>query len=68
MKKEGRDKYDFLPEDKNQSFLQADSTVFNGSSQVCPKFQKLQKSLQYLKKEGRDEADFLHTDKHKTMF
>ena len=33
-----RDKYDFLHEDKYQSFLQASSIVFTGHSQACPKF------------------------------
>ena len=37
-KKEVRDKYDFLQEDKNQSFLQTGSIIFAGFSQACLKY------------------------------
>ena len=35
-----RNKYDFLREEKHQSFLQVGSIVFTGHSQVCPTYQK----------------------------
>ena len=38
FKKEVRDKYDFLHEDKCQSILQAGSIVFASHSQTCPKY------------------------------
>ena len=34
-----RDKYDFLHEE-NQSFLQAESVIFTGHSQMCLKYPK----------------------------
>ena len=40
FKKEVRDKYDFLHEDKHQSILQAGSIVFTSHSQTCPKYPK----------------------------
>ena len=55
-----------MHEDKLQSFLEADTIVFGGHSQVCPKYPKQQVfeiSLQYFKKEGRHEVGFLHADK-----
>ena len=60
-KKEVRHKFNFLHEDKNQSFLEADTIVFGGHNQACPKYPKQQVFaifLQYLKKEGRSEFDF----------
>ena len=33
--KEVRDSFDFLHEDKHQSFPQADAILFGGDSQVC---------------------------------
>ena len=33
-----RDKYDFLHEDKHQSFLQAGSITLTGHSQIFPKY------------------------------
>ena len=65
-KKEIRDKFNFLHEDKHQSFLETDIIVFGGHSQTCPKYPKQQffaTCLQYLKKERRHEVDFLHEDK-----
>ena len=53
-------------EEKNQSFLEADTIVFGGHNLGCLKYPKQQLFAifsQYLKKEGRHEADFLHTDK-----
>ena len=41
-KKEVRHKFNFLHEDKNQSFLEADTIVFDGHNYACPKFQKQQ--------------------------
>ena len=64
--KEITDKFNFLHEDKHQSFLEADSIVFGDHSQACPKYTKKQVfaiSSQYLKKEGRHEVDFSHADK-----
>ena len=39
-KKEVRHKFNFLHEDKNQSFLEADTMVFSGHNQACPKYPK----------------------------
>ena len=39
-KKEVRHKFNFLHEDKNQSFLEADTIVFGGHNQTCPKYPK----------------------------
>ena len=39
-KKEVRHKFNFLHEDKNQSFLEADTTVFGGHNRACPKYPK----------------------------
>ena len=52
-------KYDFLYEDKHQSFLQADSIVFTGHSHTCTKYPKQQvcNIFVYQKKKGRDEVD-----------
>ena len=69
-KKEVRHKSNFLHEDKNQSFLEADTIVFGGHSQAYPKYPKQQVFaifLQYLKKEGRHEVDFLHADKQTSL-
>ena len=57
-----------MHEDEIQSFLEAeaDTIVFGGHNQACPKYPKQQVFaifLQYLKKEGRHEVDFLHADK-----
>ena len=38
LKKEMKDKFDFLHEDKHQSFQQADIIVFGGHSQAWPKY------------------------------
>ena len=62
-----RDKYDFLHEDKHQSFLQSDSIVFNGHSQGTQN-SKFVLSLHYLKKERRNDIDFLHVDKTKLSY
>ena len=64
-KKEVREKFIFLHEDKHQHFLEADTIVFGGHSQASPKYRKqvFAISTQYLKKEGRQEVDFLHADK-----
>ena len=61
-KKEVREKFIFLHEDKHQRFLEADIIVFGGHSQACPKYLKqvFAISTQYLKKEGRHEVDFSH--------
>ena len=40
--KEVRDKYDFLLEDKHESFLQASSIVFTDHSKACPNYPKWQ--------------------------
>ena len=45
-KKEVRHKFNFLHEDKNESFLEADTIVYDGHDQACPKYPK-QQSLQY---------------------
>ena len=34
------DEVDFLPEDKNESFLQIDSIILDVYSQPCPKYLK----------------------------
>ena len=65
-KKEVRHKFNFLHEDKNQSFLETDAIVFGSHNQACPKYPKQQVFaiyLQNLKKEGRHEVDFLHADR-----
>ena len=41
-KKEVRHKFNFLCEDKNQSFLEADAIVLGGHNQACPKSSKQQ--------------------------
>ena len=41
-KKEVRHKFNFLHEDKTQSFLEADTIVFGGHNQACPKYPKQQ--------------------------
>ena len=41
-KKEVRHKFNFLHEDKNQSFFGADIIVFGDHSQACPKYLKQQ--------------------------
>ena len=35
-------KFNFLHEDKNQSFFQADTIVYGGHNQTCPKYPKQQ--------------------------
>ena len=40
FKKEVKEKYDFLHEDKYQSFLQAGSIVITGHSQIYQKYPK----------------------------
>ena len=42
LKKEMRDKHDFLHEDKHQCFLQAGSIDITGHNQGCPKYPKQQ--------------------------
>ena len=39
-KKEVRYKFNFLHEEKNRSFLEADNMVFSGNNQACPKYPK----------------------------
>ena len=66
FKKEVRDKYDFLHEDKQKSSLQAENIVFTGHCQICPKYPKQKVfviSPQNLKKEGRDKVDFQYEEK-----
>ena len=41
-KKEVRYEFNILHEDKNQSFFEADTIVFGGQDQACPKFPKQQ--------------------------
>ena len=41
-KKEVRHKFNFLHEDKNQSFLEADTIIFGSHNQACPKYPKQQ--------------------------
>ena len=41
-KKEFRHKFNFLHEDQNQSFLEADTIVFGDYNQACPKYSKQQ--------------------------
>ena len=50
------DNYDLLLGDKHQSFLQADSIVFTGYYQACPKYpkRKFVILLQYPKKEEKN--------------
>ena len=53
--KEVRHKFNFLHEDKNQSFLKADTIVFGCHDQTCSKYPKQQVFvifLKYLKKKG----------------
>ena len=40
LKKEVRDKVDFLHADKHESFLQIDTMIFDGNGQAFPKFSK----------------------------
>ena len=40
LKKEVRDKVDFLHADKHESFLQIDTMIFDGDGQAFPKFPK----------------------------
>ena len=40
LKKEVRDKVDFLHADKHESFLQIDTMIFNGNGQAFSKFLK----------------------------
>ena len=40
LKKEVRDKVDFLHADKHESFLQIDTMIFDGDGQAFPKFTK----------------------------
>ena len=59
-------KFNFLHEDKNQSFLEAGTIVFGGYKQAYSKYPKQQDFaifFQYLNKKGRHEDDFLHVDK-----
>ena len=64
-KKVVRDKFYFLHDDKHQGFLEADTIVFGGHSQSCPKYPKQVFSIssQYLKKVGRHEVGLSHADK-----
>ena len=64
-KKEVRENFIFLHEDKHQRFLEADTIVFGGHNQACPKYPKqvFAISTQHLKKERRHEVDFSHADK-----
>ena len=39
-KKQVRHKFNILYEDKNQSFLEADTIVFGGDDKACPKYPK----------------------------
>ena len=41
-KKEVRHKFNFLLEDKSQSFLEADTIVLGGHNQACQKYSKQQ--------------------------
>ena len=41
-KKEVRHKFNFLHEDKNQGFLEADTIVSGGHDKACPKYPKQQ--------------------------
>ena len=65
LKKEVRDKVDFVHADKHERFLQIDTMIFDGDDQA---FQSSQNSkfnvFTNLKKEVRGEVDFLHADKH----
>ena len=60
-----RDKYDFLHDDKRQSFYKLVVSFFLVITR--PQNSKFVISLQYLKKEGRDDVDFLDVDKHQTI-
>ena len=40
LKKEKRDKVDFLHAVKHESFLQTDTMIYNGDGQAVPKFPK----------------------------
>ena len=40
LKKEVRDKVDFVHADKHESFLQIDTMIFDGDDQAFPKFPK----------------------------
>ena len=65
------DNYDLLLGDKHQSFLQADSIVFTGYYQACPKYPKNKicnfvAISQKRREEWRNGFDFLHTNKHQS--
>ena len=65
------DNYDLLLGDKHQSFLQADSIVFTGYCQACPKCPKKKicnfvAISQKRREEWRNGFDFLHTNKHQS--
>ena len=47
LKKEVRDKVDFLHADKDESFLEIDTMIFDGEGQAFPKVPKIA-SLQFL--------------------
>ena len=40
LKKDERDKVNFLPADKHQSFLQVNTLIFDGYARACPKLPK----------------------------
>ena len=66
LQKSMGDEADFLPGDKNNSFLQFDSITLGVHRQAYPKYPKQQvynMSLQYLKENVKDEVDFLPADK-----
>ena len=70
FKKEVRNKYGFLHEDKTSEFfyrLVVSYLLVIARYAQSTQNSKFVISLQYLKKEGRDEVNFLHADKHQTI-
>ena len=59
------DEVEFLPADKDKSFLQDGSIILGGISQTGPNTRNNQFtiSLLYLKENMKDEVDFLAADK-----
>ena len=60
------DEVNFLPADKDKSFLQDDSITLDVHTQACPSTQnnRFTISLQYVKENVKDEVDLLPANKH----
>ena len=69
LKKNGKNKVDFLLADKHQRFLQIETIILGGVARHAQitKNNKFAISLQYLKKDVSVEGDFLHAGKHESF-